>query len=48
MSKYVNLFCKNEGASNMTYHDDKTSKLECGFKVLKIENDKATIQIYRD
>ena len=48
MSKYVNLFCKNEDASNMTYHDDETSKLEYGFKVLKIENNKATIQIYRD
>ena len=32
----------------MTYHDDKTSKSECVFKVLKVENNKATIKIYRD
>lgn len=47
-AKKTDLFYENEGASNMTFYDDESQKLEYGFKVLKIENNKATIQIYRD
>lgn len=47
-AKKSDLFYENEGASNMTYYDDESEKLDYGFKVLKIEDNKATIKIFKE
>ena len=46
-SKDSDLFIEGDSISNLNYYDNLLYKSKYGFEVLKIENDKATIRIFK-